>query len=80
MPTMSWAIFSVEDILVNPTKSLPSVNCCSRGGGGGAQESAGKKSANHGYNASLEPPDSWANYTISRSPSFFINKLKKLTR
>lgn len=39
---MGWAMLSVEDTVANPTESLPSRSCCSKGGGSGpcSEESA----------------------------------------
>ena len=59
MRIMGWAMFSAEDMAVNPTKSLPSMSYYwMRGGNSGPCR---EESADHGYNASLEPLDSWAN-------------------
>lgn len=80
MPTMGWTMFSVEDIVVNPTESLPSVNCCSgQGGRGRAQDPAGN---NQQITVTMPVWNHWilGQIITSLGLGFFISKLKKLTR
>lgn len=72
MPTMGWTMFSIEDTVMEPTKSLHSMSGYSGRWGRGCSGPFREESANNGYSASLEPLDSWANCNLSGSSS--VNK------